>query len=604
MPPPKQEQLPQEERPTVVQEEAVFMVDELETEERNNNRRQTSLPLSPRYGTMDANDGDEIHSNSKNRPPLPKTITDLLHIDDAIERLGMGRFQYQILLAAGLCFMADAMEVLLLSFLAVILRHEWDLMERQMDTIISVVFAGALTGTLILSPLGDTWGRRPVFAATAGLIAIAGIATAFCQRYPQLLAARFLVGFGVGGLTVPFDTLSEMLPNSCRGRNLLYIEFFWTLGTLSVPLLAYWSLGTGTHNESNWQLFVILCSIPCIVSTILGVILVPESPRWLLEHNPTDQRRERALKILREAATLNGHEDAFVLFPPGTRLTAETVHEKQHPDELRTSTVVATGDVNISKEVLIEPIGLNKYNSFWELFSPAWRRITFLLWGAWFGLGFLYYGVILEVSMVFTVDGEDVVQDDDANAVATYNYIFDYAAIFISASSEVFGLLAVLWTIDSWGRINSQTASYMAGGVACLLLGLGAHHGLTRPWMIALAFLSRMAMMAASCTTWVSTSEILPTEIRATGHGTANAMARLGGFLSPYFITEGNPMAFIGVLVFFVAMGTSACSYQLPETAGKAMGDVLDVTTSSTANIGTKVGDDAHDEARTPYQII
>jgi Na+/melibiose symporter-like transporter len=123
----------------------------------------------------------------------PQSQSSLLHIDDAIEMLGMGTFQYQILLAAGLCFMADAMEVLLLSFLATILKYEWDLTERQTDTIISVVFAGALLGTLILSPLGDVWGRRPVFAVTAGLIAIFGIATAFCTNYAQLLTTRFLV---------------------------------------------------------------------------------------------------------------------------------------------------------------------------------------------------------------------------------------------------------------------------------------------------------------------------------------------------------------------------------------------------------------------------
>ena len=53
-----------------------------------------------------------------------------LDIEDAIERLGMGTFQYQILVAAGLCFAADAMEILLLSFLAVILRVEWDLQTK------------------------------------------------------------------------------------------------------------------------------------------------------------------------------------------------------------------------------------------------------------------------------------------------------------------------------------------------------------------------------------------------------------------------------------------------------------------------------------------
>jgi Sugar (and other) transporter len=465
-----------------------------------------------------------------------------------------------------------------------------------------------------------------------GLIHTNFVSIASTFRFSLLLSPQ--QGFGVGGLTVPFDTLSEMLPTNCRGRNLLYIEFFWTFGTLSVPLLAYLTLNPSNSEGSGWPLFVILCSIPCIVSTILGILLVPESPRWLLEHNPTPERCEQALVTLRIAATRNGH-DPLTLFPDGTHLTAENVHEKHHRDDsdINTTTTVNTNsghdDNTPFQSSKNHSLSLpnkkrkqhNHSNSLTELFSPAWRRITLLLWGAWFGLGFLYYGVILAVSIVFTVNGrEEVVaaNDDDnddgsaAAAVTVPAYDFDYVAIFISASAEIFGLFAVSLTIDSWGRINSQSLSYIAGGVSCLLLGLGAHFGFVRPALIALAFLSRMAMMASSCTTWVSTSEILATEIRATGHGAANAMARLGGFLCPYFITEGNSPAFIGVLVFVMAVITSACSYNLPETAGRAMGDVLDDDDEPTNNTDSRKskGEGDNDgglddgEAATSYQII
>jgi hypothetical protein len=147
----------------------------------------------------------------------------IVPIETAIELIGTGAFQRQILLAAGLCFMADAMEVLLLSFLSTVLKHEWNLTEGEVDSIIAVVFAGALLGTLLLGRAGDVFGRKPVFAITAFVIAIAGVVTAFCQNYEQLLLARFWVGFGVGGLIVPFDTLGEFLPSAARGKNLLYI---------------------------------------------------------------------------------------------------------------------------------------------------------------------------------------------------------------------------------------------------------------------------------------------------------------------------------------------------------------------------------------------
>lgn len=150
-------------------------------------------------------------STTTNSPPPPPSATSsnrnqqyryYVTIDDAIERIGIGRFQYQVLLAAGLCFMADSMEVLLLSFLSIVLKHDWNLSQGEMNTMISIVFAGALVGTLVLGKAGDYYGRKPIFVLTALLISVAGVATAFCHNYFQLLVARFMVGMGVGGLTV------------------------------------------------------------------------------------------------------------------------------------------------------------------------------------------------------------------------------------------------------------------------------------------------------------------------------------------------------------------------------------------------------------------
>lgn len=115
------------------------------------------------------------------------------------------------------------MEVLFLSFLSVILTVEWGLEQHQNDTLISVVFLGALSGTLILNPLGDRFGRRPVFWVTAAIISIFGVGTALCTTYEALLFARFMVGFGLGGLVVPFDTLAEFLPSKYRVQTCWYV---------------------------------------------------------------------------------------------------------------------------------------------------------------------------------------------------------------------------------------------------------------------------------------------------------------------------------------------------------------------------------------------
>ena len=358
--------------------------------------------------------------------------------------------------------------------------------------------------------------------------------------------------------------------------------------------------GDGEDGESHWQLFVILCSVPCFISTALGVILVPESPRWLLEstsHLEDDETgSNKAIDILRYAALKNGISQKVIdeeLFPPGTRLITswkdvssiqlnQSLTQHSHSHSHDESMIAHTSD-NKSNE--------GGGGGFKELFnSPSRTRLTLLLWSTWFGLGFLYYGVILAVSIVFTNEEEMEDEANGGNGNGNGSYDFDYVAIFISASSEIFGLIIVLYTIDKFGRISSQTISYRIGGIATFLMGIlyvifyniSASNDnneddttyLHRYILIGLAFIARMAMMGASCTTWVSTSEILPTDIRSTGHGSANAMARLGGFISPFIITQGNSLWLIGIIVLIVSLVTAEFASRLPETTGKSMGDI------------------------------
>lgn len=159
---------------------------------------------------------------------------------------------------------------------------------------------------------------------------------------------------------VPFDTLAEFIPTSHRGSNLMTIEYFWTFGTLLVPILALISLGEGDANsntQNDWRVFVILCALPCLISTILGLFVVPESPRWLLREGESG----KALAILRKAAARNG-KNPMACFPAGTQLIDEEGEEES--------------------------------SNFSDLLKPQWRRITLLLWGTWAGFAFCYYGTI------------------------------------------------------------------------------------------------------------------------------------------------------------------------------------------------------------------
>ena len=120
------------------------------------------------------------------------------------------------------------------------------------------------------------------------------------------------------------------------GPQLLYLGYFWSIGTLAVPLLAW----VGLREESSWRLFVVLCGIPCVLSTFLTIFWVPESPRWLL----TQGKQDKALAILRNAAATNGL-DPMEVFPEGVTLIDKYAAETE-------------------------------VQSIFTLFTPEWRYMT------------------------------------------------------------------------------------------------------------------------------------------------------------------------------------------------------------------------------------
>ncbi|KAL7469539.1 hypothetical protein ACHAXS_009790 [Conticribra weissflogii] len=449
--------------------------------------------------------------------------SNVVKIDDAIQAVGMGKFQRRVLFAAGLCFTADATEVMLLSFLSLTLQAEWGLTANQTATMTACVFAGSLFGTLALGYFGDHYGRRPAFLIASGIISIFGVLTAFATGYASLLAVRFMVGFGVGGVTVPFDIYAEFLPPSHRGTHLLVIEYFWTAGSIMAPLIAYLTLNT------SWRLFVVLCAVPCIISGVLGAYLVPESPRWLISVG----RDQEAMEVIRSAITTNG-QDPEELFDEKVQLKDEHVES----------------------------------SNFCDLLSRKWRKITLFLWLTWMGYAIGYYGSILAVTRVFDPDAAEDAEFHEGSPN------FDYKAIFISASAEIFGLFIVIQTVDSIGRIPSQVASYIMAGIFMFTLAMSVGTA-NNTILTILAFLCRAFEMMGACVTWVTTAEILPTEIRTTGHAASNAMGRTGAFISPYLVGTNNPIKIVGCIMLVVHLMTALSAFHLPESKGHEMGHML-----------------------------
>lgn len=131
-----------------------------------------------------------------NPPTPPFLLSSQQQQQQRQDMLGCGKFQNTLLIASGLCFSADAMEITLLSFLSTVLKVQWNLSSSQAASITSSVFAGQLVGTIVLGRCGDVIGRKPIFLIASIIIAFFGILTAFASNFIQLVLLRTAVGFG------------------------------------------------------------------------------------------------------------------------------------------------------------------------------------------------------------------------------------------------------------------------------------------------------------------------------------------------------------------------------------------------------------------------
>jgi len=456
-------------------------------------------------------------------------------IDDAIVKLSFGRFQLQLMFVVGLCLASDALEVTLLAYLSAILRYEWHLSSIQTASITSSVFLGQLVGTLVLGSLGDRYGRRPIILFSSIIISVFGLVTAMARNLVSLILIRTILGFGIGGFVVPFDILAEFLPSEGRGKYLLSVEYFWTFGTVLVSVFAYLTIGHQTESSSSWRVFVLACALPSLLASFAACVWIPESPHWLV----TQGRTEEALVILRNAADMNGL-DSMEIFPHS---------------------------VDIMKSGSSSTIGMNDKDEEGcvrcaELLQPKWRTLNVLLWCAWFGMAFGYYGVILLITRVF--------QEKSPGQEP----LFNFSSILVSSSAEFLGLTASIIIVESVGRIRPQALFFFGGGIFSLLLSLSASAGLSVYFLTAIAFCLKVAEMGASTLLWVTTAESLPTEIRTTGHSVANAVARMGGFLCPFLVQDITPFWIVGSTMFLLHTVSAFCVLWLPETKRRKLGAV------------------------------
>ncbi|KAH0934158.1 hypothetical protein HID58_011275, partial [Brassica napus] len=269
-------------------------------------------------------------------------------VDEALVEMGFGKFQLYVLAYAGMGMVAEAMEMMLLSFVGPAVQSLWNLSSREESSITSVVFAGMLIGAYSWGIVADKHGR-----------------SWFLER---ICTKLHVVDRS------PLFRWSRIGRRSCSR--------FWTVGTILEASLAWLIMPS-----LGWRWLLALSSIP---SSLLLMFYkwTPESPRYLILQG----RKAEALSILEKIARTNGTQLPKGVL--GSEMETEMEETKSHPTE--STHLLKPGELEeapppVSKMIL-KP---DSKGPLLVLLSPELIKRTLLLWVVFFGNAFAYYGVVL-----------------------------------------------------------------------------------------------------------------------------------------------------------------------------------------------------------------
>ncbi|RZI75908.1 MAG: MFS transporter [Variovorax sp.] len=415
----------------------------------------------------------------------------LLHTDipARLDRLPWSRWHWRVVIALGVAWVLDGLEVTLVGSIGSVLERSDTLgvSATQIGGAGSLYIGGAVVGALLFGRLADRLGRKKLFLLTLVVYTAATFATAFSPNFAFFAVCRFLTGLGIGGEYAAINSaIDELVPARVRGRVALAINGSFWLGAalgagLSLVLLDPRVLGPVWGWRVGFGLGALLA-----VAILLVRRDVPESPRWLIAQGRGDEAEAIIARIEAEVAAQHGP-----LAPVGTRVSflrqaAPTLRQVAH-------------------------VLLHQY-----------RRRSVVAMALMVSQAFFYNAIFFTYALVLTrfhgvAEGR----------VALY--------IFPFALGNVLGPLLLGPLFDRVGRRRMIGLTYVLSGVGLALTGAAFMAGWLNALTQALCWSAVFFLAsAAASSAYLTVSEVFPLEMRALAISVFYAVGTgAGGFAAP-----------------------------------------------------------------------
>lgn len=401
-------------------------------------------------------------------------------IADRIENLPFSTFHRRLLLMGGLGYCFDAMDLAVIAFVLPVLTTQWSLSSVEAGVLASSSYIGVLLGALTAGVAGDIIGRRRVMMHALAIFCVASLAAAFAQSTTTLFILRLIAGFGTGAesaIVAPF--LAEFTAKQYRGRFIGALAGFFSFGFLAAALLGY-SLVPAA--EWGWRAAIVVTALP-IVLLLWWRRALPESPRWLESQGRYAEAHQILALIEIDVARSRGEPPIAV------------------PAQVPAVDQVAT-QISVARNIA-------------RLWSPSLRRISAMMWLLWLSITFCYYTFFTWIPTLMIQKGMTISQS------------FGYSIGIYAA--QIPGYYSAAYFNDRVGRRATIIAYMSLAGVSALLLSMARDDS----WYAIAAMFLSFFMNGTYAGVYAYTSEVFPTEIRATGAGVASAIGRIGAISAP-----------------------------------------------------------------------
>ena len=192
------------------------------------------------------------------------------------------------------------------------LAHAFGTRAATTSLAVAAVLLGCAVGAFVAGTIADRHGRRPTMLLNAVLFLLSAIATGLAGSASVFIASRLVGGLAIGAASVLAPMyISEVAPSHMRGRLGSLQQMAIVLGLfgafLSNDILARVAGGAGAvlwFGVPAWRWMFWMEAVPSI-AFLTGVLVIPESPRFLVARG----RRDDARRVF---ARIGGDADALV----------------------------------------------------------------------------------------------------------------------------------------------------------------------------------------------------------------------------------------------------------------------------------------------------